>query len=452
MAIGAATIWRVRPGGSVNNGAGFDATISGAGTDYSQQDSPQTSGTAGTSSNTTTFVDAGASFTSQMIGNALRIVSGASFTVGYYFVTGVTNSTTITIDRAPGTGIGTGVWNLGGAAGGATYNPLSIADDNRNNGDKAVAGNIIYIKGSGAAPSVPDYAFANTFLNPQVAGNSTAGAIRFAVDPSQPTWRPWISNSVGDLFIANSNLGAVFDGLIFSPTSAANGRMFDVALNWMFRNCTFNINDIDTNATQNCQGTMFLNSEFFSKTSGTPTVHSSSAAISTGTLIAPFISGCYFHDLGVVPVICGRAVVLSSSVFTNNVVPCVVMNGSPGNSNNSLIRGNTFNGKTSGGDDGIQITTGEMLAGLTMLDNIFSNFATAAKTAVNVTGTAATNDRIKVMIDYNDYYNNTANVAGITLGANDLTLDPQYTSSSDLTLNGTNLVAQAYPRGPICGG
>ncbi len=115
MAINASAVWRVRPGGSNVNGGGYDAAISGAGTDYSQQDAAQVSGTAGTAAGTTTFTDATANnFTSAMIGNAIWIASGAGFTAGAYFVTGFTSSSIVTLDRSPGTG-SAAVWKLGGA-------------------------------------------------------------------------------------------------------------------------------------------------------------------------------------------------------------------------------------------------------------------------------------------------------------------------------------------------
>lgn len=447
MAIAASMIWRVRPGGASTNGAGYDGTTYPGGTDYSQQNAAQASGSLGTAAGTTTFTDAGAVFTAQMVGNALQIASGAGFTAGWYAVAAFSSSTSITLDRSPGTG-SAAVWKIGGAAGGSTAHPFELA---RSGSGPAVPGNTIYVLGSSATPSSPDYSFANTPLNPQTAGNATAGPIKFVVDPSQPTWRPFISNSGGDLIIANGNQGAYFDGMIFRCTSAANGRLFDCQQDWAFRNCSFNLNDIDTTVAQFSSPTIFLNCEFFSKTASAPTARTTAVILNTNT-VGIMLSGCYFHDCGGPCVAVGRSITTVDCAFNNNVKPSFLLNASGGTFNMSLIRGNTINGKTSGGDDGVQITTGEALAGVMFLDNIISNHATAGKAGVNVSGTLATNDRIKVMMDFNDYFNNTTNCTGFTIGANDLTLDPQYTSSSDLTLNGTNLVAQAYPRGPICGG
>lgn len=74
MTVNSTAVWRVRPSGSNTNGGGYDAGISGAATDYSQQNAAQASGTHGVTTGSTTFTDATANaFTSAMIGNALYI-------------------------------------------------------------------------------------------------------------------------------------------------------------------------------------------------------------------------------------------------------------------------------------------------------------------------------------------------------------------------------------------
>jgi hypothetical protein len=82
MAISAATVWRIRPGGDDTNGAAYDATISGAGTDYSQQDAAQLSLTdlicqASDDASRLKLRSATGGFTSAMIGNAIRILKSA---------------------------------------------------------------------------------------------------------------------------------------------------------------------------------------------------------------------------------------------------------------------------------------------------------------------------------------------------------------------------------------
>lgn len=110
MAIGNAAAWEVRTAaGSDTNGGGF---IRGAsGTDYSQQNSKNTSGnnisTTDASFSGTTLSSATASFTSAIVGNVIY-VNGA-----WYQVTVFTNSTTVTVDRS---GSGSSLtMNIGGA-------------------------------------------------------------------------------------------------------------------------------------------------------------------------------------------------------------------------------------------------------------------------------------------------------------------------------------------------
>src|SRR5271166_746827 len=153
MAVNATAVWRVRPSGSNTNGGGYDSGIAGAGTDYSQQNTAQATGTLGTAAGTTAFSDAGGAFTAVMIGNALWIASGAGFTAGAYFITGYTSATAITLDRSPGTGT---VANW--AVGGAWADPSTRFDTSSSPASPVVAGNIIYVLGSGT-PNPASYTY-----------------------------------------------------------------------------------------------------------------------------------------------------------------------------------------------------------------------------------------------------------------------------------------------------
>ena len=103
MAIGAGSVWEYGTGGNNNNGGGYDSTIAGAGTDYSRQDSAQATFTdeLAITAGSTTLTSTSAFFTSAMVGNAINIYETDSLgTNGFYFITGYTNTTTVTIDRA----------------------------------------------------------------------------------------------------------------------------------------------------------------------------------------------------------------------------------------------------------------------------------------------------------------------------------------------------------------
>jgi len=93
-AFNATAVCEVEQGGSDTTCAGgYDAGISGAGTDYSKQTTAQATGTA-TSSGTTLTATTGI-FTSAMVGNA--VTNGTTTT----FITVYTNATTVTVQTAP---------------------------------------------------------------------------------------------------------------------------------------------------------------------------------------------------------------------------------------------------------------------------------------------------------------------------------------------------------------
>ena len=182
MTVNATAVWRVRPSGSNTNGGGFDAAITSAGTDYSQQNAAQANGTHGTAAGTSTFTDlTAANFTSAMIGNAMYL-TGTGFTTGWYFVTAVSSTTVCTLDRSPGTGTATGTWHLGGGWADFWTNTASSAA-------VIVPGNTVYILGNGIPnPASYTYDYSAVVFDP-VSGNATAGYITFANDPQTPGYK-----------------------------------------------------------------------------------------------------------------------------------------------------------------------------------------------------------------------------------------------------------------------
>jgi len=115
MSLPSTTVWEVRTTGSDSNGGGFNAARSG--TDYSQQDAAQFSGTDLVIDGTTTtkVTAAGHTFVAADCGNIIHVTAGTGFTVGFYEVVSV-SSGAATLDRAVGTAGSTGgTWALGGA-------------------------------------------------------------------------------------------------------------------------------------------------------------------------------------------------------------------------------------------------------------------------------------------------------------------------------------------------
>jgi hypothetical protein len=162
-AITANTIWEVRTTGTATNGGGFDATISGAGTDMSQFNNKNAAGCTACQSttvnisttdfvttNTTTVTSATANFSSALIGNTIYL-SGTGVTTGWYQVTAVASALSITVDRATGSTGGTAET---GNIGGALRNMLDAAN--------YTAGNIIYVKATATYTISASMAFTTT--------------------------------------------------------------------------------------------------------------------------------------------------------------------------------------------------------------------------------------------------------------------------------------------------
>lgn len=230
MALPATAIWEVRPTvGSDTNGGGFDSAKSG--TDYSQQNSANSGGnnsstTDAASASAGTLTSATASFTSAIVGNIIYI-SGSGATTGWYEVTSFTNSTTVVLDRSPGTGTG---WtmNIGGAF--ATISNAYSA---------AVVSNTIYIKATGSYTVTATLTLNKTSNTPFtfIGYTSTRG------DGGRITWTT-ATNSVILVTLSNNMYNHCFQNINFTNTSGTPGNGFDGGLTGQgaflrFRNCVF---------------------------------------------------------------------------------------------------------------------------------------------------------------------------------------------------------------------
>jgi hypothetical protein len=406
MAVNATAVWRVRPAGSNTNGGGFDSGIAGAGTDYSQQNAAQASGTHGTASGTTAFSDTtAANFTSAMVGNALSL-SGSGFTTGWYFVTGYTDASHVTLDRSPGTGTA-GTWALGGGWADFWTNPLSA-------GNPVVAGNTVYILGTGM-PSVtagtysygPDYTFTGSSIN--VSGNATAGTVNWVGDPSTPgggmplvkyigsgAWyNPSYSSVQGIWFIAGSSNVTIFGNNAVVAFNVFDQAGYDASLATVVGHV--------------------IGNKIFTSVNG-----SSHNNYAINLTIAYGSSAKYNHIYNCI----GGGIQLSG-----NVIACIERNlitgnygkgiyvASSNNTNLATIEGNTLDAN---GGGGLYVANQTTLGNLQIFNNIFSNHTTAGTYAFSVGGgTAAPNNRVSPMHDYNTFYNNASDLSAIGYGAHD---------------------------------
>lgn len=413
MTFNATAIWRVRPSGSNTNGGGYDPGISGAGTDYSQQNlavySP--SGTLTTSgSGSLILLDSNDGFTSAMVGNAIWITSGTNFTAGPYFITGYNSAGSVNLDHSPtssGAGSG-GSGNVGGAWANFWTNTTSALA-------YLVPGNTIYILGSG----VPNYSsytydYAPTRFAP-AGGTDTTGRITYAADPNTPSYgsggMPCIECSgnifdgagyliISDLYFVASGTSNNSEGIVLQTSSTSN----------LIRNCVLDQFGYDIGLCTGV-GASCIGDEVFSS------VAKRSTNAQFAAVVAQAIN-CNIHDC------IGSGIETSDSagpaLVGNIVTTCggtgitlgVVENYFSWIMNNNTIDNNVGNG--------VNITNSTTVAQLVMFNNIISNHTTAGTYGLSVAaGTAALNDALALFIDYNTYYGNTNDLNAINYGPND---------------------------------
>lgn len=160
----------------------FVSMVTGGGTDYSQQDAAQLSlSDLAMTTATTTLTSATGGFTALMIGNIIHITAGTNFTVGWYEITGHTDTNTITLDRDATTGSNGSSGT--GAIGGASALPVDA------HFEAWTAGNKMYMKSDGvyspAAVSVAKDGTAAAYMTIEgydaTRGDNPTGANRVTI-------------------------------------------------------------------------------------------------------------------------------------------------------------------------------------------------------------------------------------------------------------------------------
>lgn len=428
MAINPTVTWRVRKSGNNANGGGFDSSISGSGTDYSQQDSAQLTLTDIACSNNTTITSAVGGFTSAMIGNAIWLTGGGSI-ADAYFITARGSTNSVTIDRAPGT-ISGGNGKVGGGWADPWTNLASVQP-----------GNTVYIRGTGTAkPTTDDYARTG-FV--QVTGDLTNGLIRFIGENGKPRLA-----SNGLMFFNKSYLW--FEGIYFStngtnyasygilniPQSSPTGCTYLI-------DCVLDQNGFDCTAASGSW--TIIRCEVFSRTGGSGSSYALDGNSFGMQIIASNIHNTTAHGIRF------------SNHLGNHISDSIIAkcNG------DGLTWDSSAQGTDAGSNscinvtidanlgDGIHFNGANGLQEATILNCIISNHTGSGKYGMNVGfGSTAVNDAIKGYIDFNAFYGNTTDVHLISKGANDITgTDPQYSAQSTQGYGiGQNLKAKGYPQ------
>ncbi len=412
MAVLATAVWRVRPSGSNTNGGGYDPGIAGAATDYSQQNGAQASGVNGSASGTTTFTATG--FTSAMIGNATYI-TGGGLTTGFYFVTGFTSSTQVTLDRTPGTG-SSATWNLGGGWADFWTNCAST-------GSPLVPLNKVYILGSGT-PNPASYTYDYTIATSSktiIAGSTTTGSITFENDPQTPGYLspPQTTGGMPTVLCnvsgASSLLGGAqtnFNGIWFVVGSTFQSGSINLAI-VKYLGCVFDQNAKDVIIFYGVQADL-RGCEVFSYATGAAGTY---AVIFTGPITA---YNCNFHDLTVgvsyeAVVKFYNCIIAKNKKSTNGLGAINCTSGGTG----IIVVNCTIDGNLS---SGIHIGFAGGINSATIFNNIISNHTQASTYGINFnTGSAAVNSSICPFFDYNVFYNNLANLNNANNGPHDTT-------------------------------
>jgi hypothetical protein len=394
MAIQAGAVWEIRTGGSNNNGGGFDSTIAGAGTDYSQQTTAALALTdlaAGAGSTTLTSATGG--FTAQHVGNCIYIRSGTNFTAGWYFITGCTNANTVTLDRAPNSVASSGG---SGNVGGARAVPTSAF------WDAMVPGNLVWYKAG-------TYNLTESPTASGGIGSASGGLIKHhgynATRGDAPTGANRPTFACGSSYQVIFGAYTSFENIIV--TSSAATVALTIGANGIARNLKVAATGGGQAAT--LSSSMTIGCEFSA----------------TGATAAQFgaaggaIVGCYVHD---------ATIGLNVSSSNVSIVACIVdscaTGVSVGANSSTLIFGCViYNSSTKG-------VNGSSPNKLRIVESIIS----ACAIGVGLTSADAANYSLLTC------WNNTTDVSNFSKGSSDISADPLMTdpANGDFTLGASS--------------
>ena len=411
LATGSRMAWELRASATAGNlnGGGFNSGNATPGTDYSQQDAAQDSGTDLASADgipasggciitsaTHDFVDADE-------GNIIHITeTGTGFTVGWYeIVSTATNAATL--DRACGAdgALTGGDWYLGGA-----MSLGSTLDDDFF--EVILAGNKIWVKnGSYTLGEAVAIAAAGGALAPiTIEGyNATRG------DKPTGTSRPTIAGAANAF-----TLGANWEeyNIIHTGTAATvvTGGTNSKFVNVKITNTSSTANRIALGGVAN---NLVFNSELVSY-----------RGPAFDTIATFFMVGNYIHDSNYGVLFRGGtgAYIIVDNVVENNVTAAVSVRTTAA-TGGIYILNNTLYGAENKLGQGITLSLVAGGSQATAINNIIYGF---------VTGAVGSDAAQSASFDnYNNYYNNTADTSNWMKGANDQAVDPGFTSVSQVT-------------------
>lgn len=225
-ALPAATTWEIRTTGSNGNGGCF---ITGAsGTDFSQQNAAQSSGTNLASVSALVVSSVTHNFVATDVGNCIQISGGTGFTAGFYQIVSVAINQA-TLDRSPGTVGVNGVW----AVGGALATPQTAWAN-------TTALNTIYIKATANYVTTTNFAFSSTAGD----GTFTIGYTTTRGDNGQATLTTATNATILLNFNGNALKGINIANMIFSNSAGTRAALWQAGpgadmFNLICTNCVF---------------------------------------------------------------------------------------------------------------------------------------------------------------------------------------------------------------------
>ena len=275
------TTWELRTGGSNSNGGCF---VTGAsGTDFTQQNSAQFSGTDLVLATGTTVSSASHTFVATDVGNCIQITAGTGFTPGFYNIVSVAAGVA-TLGATAGTSGSTGgTW----AEGGAITSPITAAAN-------ITHGNTIWVKADGTYTVTASIVFSvdNNGFNPlRVMGYTTSRG-----DMGRASWTT-ATNSI-DLIqpgTGGTSRDYSFYNLNLSSTAGTPGDGYHTTLrqtiNLLFNNCSFSGFKIAL------EGNANVTESFYTLTLANVEI-TSSTGLGIDTTDAVYCIGCYIHNNG----------------------------------------------------------------------------------------------------------------------------------------------------------
>lgn len=349
-----------------------------------------------------TLTSASAPFTPAMVGNIYHQTTtgtGGFGTVGWYEITGYTNSTTVTLDRSPNGG--TASVGCTGYIGGSLSLNSTLDDDFY---EQIQAGNTVFFKSGNytIGEGVSIASTNSTALNP----SNTIGYTTIRGDACTGSNRPNIaagSNAVAFGQYQNfENLSLTGTATVILQASIGSRISNIKALNSSTTASRAGISTGTDGVAFNCEAVSQMGRAFY-------LVNSNNRHF-----------GCYAHN---------SLVGFYNAGSRNSIQHCIstacTTTGISQNTTTFYVGGCTFYGYQSPRNSSIGCSIAASIDTTFLFNNIFSGWVTG------VAGT--TTQRYSNRGAYNDFYNNTTNATLYSLDPTDITTNPSFTTVTELT-------------------